>query len=223
MPIVHKGMHTPWGKADGVTIWNEWAGDVFTSSHGGMHITVAKKSELPQPFQKLGVWFEEDCQWWIPIAFLPGLAEDIVEGNVSNSHFPYLIADDLRVEAVKQVKEWSPYDYEKATGHKVTAEESHVVAEDLWYAEHKDKLLCISAVGISDDDAGVGDGKDRWVKVTACVGGRDRRGHYCGETSEYLVPKDEYHQHQDNFPYWQSFIVDPERHSPCVAPETVVA
>lgn len=105
------------------------------------------------------------------------------------------IVDVTRNRAQAGIKEWFPEKWEAATGEKVTADESRIVAKREWLAQHTGQPIVKSAsTADSDPD---------WVRVTAATDG--------GETAEYLVPKAEYKLRD------KGFVVDLDRH-PVIAP-----
>jgi hypothetical protein len=63
-------LHSPWGAvqhgerlADGVFF-------VSTAGHGGIKLDRARNALVPEVFRKEGGWYEEDCDWAIPMYFL---------------------------------------------------------------------------------------------------------------------------------------------------------
>ena len=70
--------YTPWGPSDSATTLARGIVDYTTPSHGGIHLSDARRVELTRMFPKrigvppFGAWYEEDCDWAIPYAFLLG-------------------------------------------------------------------------------------------------------------------------------------------------------
>ncbi len=63
-------LHSPWGAvqhgeklADGVFF-------VSTAGHGGIKLDRARNALIPDVFRREGGWYEEDCDWAIPMYFL---------------------------------------------------------------------------------------------------------------------------------------------------------
>lgn len=65
---------SPWGCIDHVTPLGPHAVSVSTSSHGGIWVSPEGLERIPQALRATryspGPWFEEDCDWCIPYAFL---------------------------------------------------------------------------------------------------------------------------------------------------------
>lgn len=64
------GSSSPWGPIQTVTPLGPDAVEITTASHGGLRISPAALSRLPQAIQRTaysaGGWFEEDCDWALP-------------------------------------------------------------------------------------------------------------------------------------------------------------
>src|SRR5205807_4019954 len=68
-PVVSTGMHTPWGQAQYAIVMLPGIGFVGTASHGGIKVDQAlMESRMPDYLQRVGGWFEEDCEWAIVFA-----------------------------------------------------------------------------------------------------------------------------------------------------------
>ena len=68
------GPVTPWGRADSCEDYGEGVKFYSTPSHGGFRISGAALRRIPQQFRMMYSakgWFEEDCDWAIPVYFLP--------------------------------------------------------------------------------------------------------------------------------------------------------
>lgn len=69
---------SPWGGIDLLTPLGPDAVNVSTPSHGGIWVSPDALARIPEAFRTTayspGPWFEEDCDWAIPYAFL-GLHE----------------------------------------------------------------------------------------------------------------------------------------------------
>ena len=64
------GSSSPWGTIQTVTPLGPDAVEVTTASHGGLRISPAALSRLPEAIQHTAYsangWFEEDCDWALP-------------------------------------------------------------------------------------------------------------------------------------------------------------
>ncbi len=84
------GTTTPWGNADFAYIYTEDVVSFATPSHGGFRVPNAIVATWPDEFQNQNhyggmdhkySWFEEDCEWSIPVLAMPGLAKAISDRN----------------------------------------------------------------------------------------------------------------------------------------------
>ena len=77
-------MYTPWGESQEVTMISRGASIVSTESHGGIALTdsYARKNCLPDKVLRIGIhagkhyWFEEDCDYAVPLYFCHDLRTD---------------------------------------------------------------------------------------------------------------------------------------------------
>jgi len=64
------GSSSPWGPIQTVTPLGPDAVAVTTASHGGLRISLAALSRLPEAIRRTAYsangWFEEDCDWALP-------------------------------------------------------------------------------------------------------------------------------------------------------------
>lgn len=75
-------MNTPWGKADNIEELSGGVKSVSTAGHGGIYVPPDMNKRIPLVFRKssfgqngLKGWYEEDCDWAIPVYFLRGLVD----------------------------------------------------------------------------------------------------------------------------------------------------
>ena len=68
-------MMTPWGLADEVRVLAPGVIDVYTPSHGGIHVTGDALKRIPLYARSRSCagpeWYEEDCDWAIVARFIP--------------------------------------------------------------------------------------------------------------------------------------------------------
>lgn len=66
----HRGSSSPWRPVQTVTSFGPAAVAVTTASHGGLRVSLAALSRLPEAIQRTTYsangWFEEDCDWALP-------------------------------------------------------------------------------------------------------------------------------------------------------------
>jgi hypothetical protein len=67
------GSRCPFGKIDSVTNVAPGIWQVSTPSHGGYKVSSEYRKNMPSPWNTK-LWFEEDCEWAIIVAFNPNLA-----------------------------------------------------------------------------------------------------------------------------------------------------
>lgn len=75
--------NTPWGRADYTKQLAPGIWTVGTPSHGGMWIAPELYATMPESIRETrhshGGWFEEDCDWAIPVLFFWDLLEGFYE------------------------------------------------------------------------------------------------------------------------------------------------
>lgn len=105
--------HSPWGAIQTVDQIGPDAVSVSTASHGGIWIAPEAVAKIPAPFRATAYnrapWFEEDCDWSIPFAFL-----DLAQ------HFPEPRQSELRSAALDTLRNFHPDAFEALTGETCT-------------------------------------------------------------------------------------------------------
>ncbi len=119
--------HSPWGAVDhGV----RYAGGVYfvsTPSHGGFRLKRDQNAMIPVAFRRDDGWYEEDCDWAIPVFFLP-------------------ILEPEKVAAAREsLRCWRWREWEAHFGEIVPLEESLCKAQAMFIEEHANDLLVNSA------------------------------------------------------------------------------
>jgi hypothetical protein len=187
---------SPWGGIQHLKEYGPEACSVSTAGHGGFWIAPEAMARIPAPFRSTPYsgagWFEEDCDWAIPFAFL-----DLHQFS-SNPE-----AD--RASALRTLQHSHPDAFETLTGRKLAPGESTVRDEAAFYAEHAQSWIATSAWG--DWAAWVPDGS---VGVLALIGGRRAEAGLVAPGPRerwFLVPKAEYSA-RTGF----GFIIDEARH-----------
>jgi len=98
-------MNTPWGESNRVTALAQGILDVSTPSHGGIHLSPERISQLPQGIKNFVNdlrWWEEDCDWAVPyIVFKDDIQR---EGKaykfIENLSSAYIIAQKYHPEVL---------------------------------------------------------------------------------------------------------------------------
>lgn len=179
------GTNTPWGTSQsstkiacGIMIYS-------TAGHGGIHLSPTRNALVHEAWRDDKGWYEEDCEVYIVGVTFP---DEIAAWN------PNWTAADSHAGA----KRWFPDQYEKVFDVTVTADESLIRAEQLFYAAHAEDWVVTAAWGDWQDGVPAG-----MVGVVACIGGRAGGG----DKRYFLIPKDEYADRGQH-----PFVIDPARH-----------
>lgn len=67
---------SPWGAVYSGTAHPGGAYSVSTATHGGIKVPAALNATIPDAFRRADGWYEEDCDWSIPVHFLPDVEPD---------------------------------------------------------------------------------------------------------------------------------------------------
>jgi hypothetical protein len=170
---------TPWGPVQSATLYADGVMAVSTAGHGGIILSEEMNAKVHAAWRPPSSTYEEDEQWAIVAVSFPDL----------------FTAREQRF-AQKTVKDSYPRQYEKVFGTKLTAAESHTLAEEEFFAKHGNDFIVTSALN-SDHHPGM-------VEVYARRGGW--RGS-SGEERRYLIPQSEYNIGRFGF------VIDESRHS----------
>lgn len=70
--------YSPWGAPDNVEVIAPGVTRIDTPSHGGYHLSSDRLAALPKALRSLPTfagtgWYEEDCDWIIPVLAFPDL------------------------------------------------------------------------------------------------------------------------------------------------------
>lgn len=121
--------------------------------------------------------YEEDCDWAIAVVAVPSILATVAFRDVKDkSH--------LLNTAHKTFKTWHPDEYTRLTGTPVSPEESPVLRERIFNAEHANDWVVVSAVGDWHEDCPKG-----FVFCTAKLGGRNEKGR---SIKMFLVQEERY-------------------------------
>ena len=63
-------LHSPWGAVQHGERLVDGVFFVSTAGHGGIKLSQARNALIPDVFRREGGWYEEDCDWAIPMYFL---------------------------------------------------------------------------------------------------------------------------------------------------------
>ena len=74
------GGHSPWGPIQSVEPVDDQIAFVGTAGHGGMWVHEDLWKQMPKQFRETdfsrGGWFEEDCDWCLPVLCFPSRFTD---------------------------------------------------------------------------------------------------------------------------------------------------
>lgn len=124
---------SPWGQVQDYTEFGDGVFFVSTAGHGGFKVPANLNRQIPDYMRKQGGWYEEDCDWCIPVLVLA-----------------HLFPDPKRQEAARNtLRNWHPHSYARFFG--VPVEElkgkSLIYDDELFKASVVDKWVCIAAYG----------------------------------------------------------------------------
>lgn len=174
------GSYSPHGKVQHI---EELAPGIFaysTSSHGGIKLDRRRNSLIPSQIRVKGGFYEEDCEWAIPI---------------------FVFKDEFDEEKVQQAKQtfknWNPDGYEFLSGEKVAPEDSYVLRKRIFEQENEFNYVVIAASMDSNDKS--------LCNCTATIGGE--RGTYQHQVEKFscVIPTEEYRNRHP-----QGFVIKPE-------------
>jgi len=201
------GSRTPWGAADYVYDIAPGIAEVGTDSHGGIKLSPERNREVPAALRRSSGWYEEDCEAAIAMWAFPGEYAQHRAGRRRDGDDwvdQWADVDFVREDSADRVRRWFPDGWEAATGEAVTAEQSHVRAEQEFLAAHASDLVTVAATASAQHPG--------MVEVSATPGGRrpgfDETWAQAGERT-FLVPREEYEAGRGKF----GFVVDPTRHA----------
>jgi hypothetical protein len=98
------GDRTPWGKANNVDEIRPGIWRVDTPGHGGYKLSRSRNAQVPESHRKPGGWYEEDCDWSIPLLVFASEfnAEEVdLASKTAGIWHPTLVAEITREEARK--------------------------------------------------------------------------------------------------------------------------
>jgi hypothetical protein len=170
---------TPWGPAQVAYKYAPGIINYSCAGHGGFHLSPTRNAQVHPAWSRPEGWYEEDCEYSIAVL-----------------SFPDAFHPDMVASAHESAKNWFPREYEAVTGGVVDAEESSVLRDEIFLAEHAHDYLTTAAWGDWAD--WVPKGK---VGVTAKVGGRES----AGEEKRFLVDAERYQARKG------TYVVDLER------------
>jgi hypothetical protein len=181
------GAKTPWGAADGVTVYDPGVMFYSTPGHAGFKVYKKLNQLIPEHYRNENGWYEHHCEW----------------AKVAVT-FPHLFTDLERRPAEKTLKNYFPEAYEAVNGVVLSEAESFKKAEAMFALRNADNYVVISA-SQKDEHPGM-------AVCTATLGGV-RGGYRDGveipspEHRTFLVPLDEYRTRSSH-----GFVIDLEKH-----------
>lgn len=170
---VQEGSRTPWGTADHVRHPADGIVVVSTPGHGGVKLSPERNRAINRALRTSSGWYEEDC-------------ESLIVGWYFPEAFPHL---EPGYDFESGVKAWFPDGWEAATGRRLAPGESSTRDRALWELMHAERWAVTSAITARHHGVDTG-----YVEVT--VRRVDVGDHLDDRT--YLVPKDDYGNHNAN-------------------------
>lgn len=167
---------------------------VGTASHGGIKLDRARNAKVPKSCRADGGWYEEDCDWAIPVC--------VFEDEVRESG---KMAKTLDAGSHKDtLRNWHPEAYKAIYGEPVAVEDSHVLRKRAAAERNRNKFVGVAGSGSWHKTVPEG-----FVGVHLAMGGWVTEGnvtrHGKPEITK-LVPEAEYGA-RDEF----GFVVDPDQ------------
>jgi hypothetical protein len=190
--VVHEGMRTPWGSAQTARVLAPGIGLVSTAGHGGIKLTAERNRQVPAYMRRDGGWYEEDCEASIPLVVFEALIRQ---------HGPAWLVQSLDdYPPIKTVIGWYPDAAAKWLKRDILPEESMVLRERIFKAQHASDYVVVSAWGSWQE--GVPEGM---VGVFATLG-ESRQEPLWSQGRYFLVSDAEYQSRQG------SFVIELDRH-----------
>lgn len=116
--------------------------EVSCAGHGGVKLSPERNALVPSPLRSRDGWYEEDCEYNIPVATFP----DAFRAG-TNPFWSSKSREEVEDDALGRIREWFPSTYEEATGERVPAEESAVVREAEYAQTHENEFRVEYAQG----------------------------------------------------------------------------
>ena len=182
---------SPWGKVDSCKEICEGAWFVGTPRHGGIKLDRKRNASVPEYMRRDGGWYEEDCDWCIPVIAIRDVLQGIwrKEGETD---------DQVLESAMDTLLNWHPHSYAQWTGELLHTLEgrSYMYDKQLFKERNANNLVVISAFGSWHKDVPEG-----LVGVIATKGGqRDAKVQHC-----FYVDQERYEQRGE-----RSYVITPE-------------
>lgn len=181
---------TPWGRAQSSIKMAPGVIFYSTASHGGIHLSPSVNILIPDYMRCQDGWYEEDCDWCLPVIALAGKVELDFSQVYPESFLTY-------VQAYEIFRNWHPDKFERFFDFTLKEGESYMRDNYLFRERTKDKMVTVSALDQNND----------FVLCYACTGGLGHDWKYRGPLRLFLIPTEEY-KTKNRF----GFIIDPERH-----------
>ena len=141
---IRDGSRTPWGPVQGYTNIADGIVQVYTAGHGGVRLSPERNRAIPKPLRNSNRWYEEDCEAMrVGLVFPKEFADTWFNGEKD--------AQGIADYCAGSVKNWSPDEYEAATGEQVHPEESSVLQERIFEKQSENQFVTTSAVTFDGD------------------------------------------------------------------------
>ena len=190
--LVYEHMRTPWGAAQTARVLIDGIGQVSTAGHGGFKLSKERNAQVPLYMRQPSGWYEEDCEVAIPLV--------VFDADLRRDGPAWLVESLDKYPPAQTIANYWPDWYERYFNVKLKPEESHVLRERAFKAEHANDYVAVSAFG--DWQKGVPKGM---VGVHATLG-ESRQEPAWSNGKWFLVPAEEYQARNG------SFVIDLQRH-----------
>ena len=180
---------SPWGTVQDAIKLADGAWSVSTPSHGGIKLSAKLNAGIPDYMRREDGWYEEDCDWCIPVMVYPEFALAMTWTSPAGTHGGWTVEQILN-NAKDTLRNWHPESYARFYGVPIESlrGQSYKYDQRCFAEEQANNLVSVVAWG--DWHKNVPEGM---VGIGATLGG-DRAA--CATVEYFLVPKERY-----TFPY----------------------
>lgn len=131
--------NSPWGAVQTAREICPGAWDVSTEGHGGIKLDRRLNAKMPPCARSDGGWYEEDCEWSLPIMCLPEVAQGLRPDGMAE------LIESARISC----RNWFPQVYCELTGESLESlrGRSYIYDQECFLAENANKYVAITAWG----------------------------------------------------------------------------
>ena len=181
---------TPWGPTVNATLYAPGLILYETDEGNGFHLSQALNEKIHPLLRREDSWYEEGADWSIVVFSFP----------------QFFKREDVE-NALKDIKEVYPIEYERITGQPVSPGESYLKDKLEFKRENRHKWVVVTALNSPSNP--------NYVECGAMRGGDFKKMGYPGHEMRYfLVSQDEYREGKGLF----GLVIDPSKHIRLVRP-----